>query len=82
VAEVIPEVNRRLKGWGGYCHYANSPKVFARLNQEAAPRLQRWLWRTGGGTKAQWAANPREVRQECYGLYRLPMWAAWTRAVA
>ena len=34
--EVIPEVNRLLKGWGGYFHYANSTRVFDRLNQDAA----------------------------------------------
>jgi len=38
--EVIPEVNRLLKGWGGYFHYANSTRVFDRLNQYAASRLR------------------------------------------
>ena len=80
VEEVIPEVNRLLKGWGGYFHYANSTRVFDRLNQYAADRLQRWLWRKGGCTEAQWAANPPEVLRERYGLYRLPTWAAWKRA--
>jgi len=82
VAEVIPEVNRLLKGWGGYFHYANSTRVFDRLNQYAATRLQRWLWRKSGCTKPLWAANPREVLPERYGLYRLPTWAAWNRARA
>jgi RNA-directed DNA polymerase len=80
--EVIPEVNRLLKGWGGYFHYANSTRVFDRLNQYAALRVQRWLWRKSGCTKALWATNPREVLQERYGLYRLPTTAAWTRARA
>jgi len=80
--EVIPEVNRLLKGWGGYFHYGNSTRVFDRLNQYAATRLQRWLWRKGGCTKALWAENPREVLRERHGLYRLPTWAAWKRAVA
>jgi hypothetical protein len=59
--EVIPEVNRLLKGWGGYFHYANSTRVFDRLNQYAANRLQRWLWRKQGCQQALWATNPREV---------------------
>lgn len=80
--EVIPEVNRLLKGWGGYFHYANSTRVFDRLNQYAANRLQRWMWRKGGCRKALWAANPREVLKERYGLYRLPTRAAWTQARA
>lgn len=78
--EVIPEVNRLLKGWGGYFHYANSTRVFDRMNQYAANRLQRWLWRKGGCQQAQWATNPREVLRERHGLYRLPTRAAWTQA--
>jgi RNA-directed DNA polymerase len=80
--EVIPEVNRLLKGWGGYFHYANSTRVFDRLNQYAANRLQRWLWRKGGCQPALWATNPREVLRERHGLYRLPTRAAWTQARA
>ena len=79
--EVIPEVNRLLQGWGGYFHYANSTRVFDRLNQYAAMRVQRWLWRKHGCTKALWS-NPREVLRERYGLYRLPTRAAWTQARA
>ena len=80
--EVIPEVNRLLKGWGGYFHYANSTRVFDRMNQDAAMRVQRWRWRKSGCTKALWATNPREVLKERYGLYRLPTTAAWMRAQA
>jgi RNA-directed DNA polymerase len=80
--EVIPEMNRLLQGWGGYFHYANSTRVFDRLNQYAANRLQRWLWRKSGCQKALWTANPREVLRERHGLYRLPTRAAWTRSAA
>ena len=80
--EVIPEVNRLLKGWGGYFHYGNSTRVFDRLNQDAAQRLQRWLWRKQGCQQALWATNPQAVLRERYGLYRLPTRAAWKRAVA
>jgi group II intron reverse transcriptase/maturase len=80
--EVIPEVNRLLKGWGGYFHYANSTRVFDRLNQYVTHRLQRWLWRKGGCGKALWTTNLREVLSERHGLYRLPTRAAWTRVVA
>jgi len=81
-AEVIPEVNRLLKGWGRYFHYANSTRVFDRLNQYAANRLQRWLWRKSGCRQARWAENPREVLRERHGLYQLPTRAAWKRARA
>jgi RNA-directed DNA polymerase len=82
VDEVIPEVNRLLKGWGGYFHYANSTRVFDRLNGYAADRLQRWLWRKHGCQQALWGTNPQKVLRERYGLYRLPSRAAWTRAGA
>jgi group II intron reverse transcriptase/maturase len=77
VEEVIPEVNRLLKGWGGYFHYANSTRVFDRMNQYVSNRVQRWLWRKGGCNKALWKTNPRKVLQERHGLYRLPTWATW-----
>lgn len=80
--EVIPELNRLLQGWGGYFHYGNSTRVFDRMNQYAAGRVQRWLWRKGGCHQALWATNPREVLRERAGLYRLPTTAAWKRAVA
>jgi RNA-directed DNA polymerase len=80
--EVIPEVNWMLRGWGGYFHYANSTRVFDRLNQYAAMRLQRWLWRKRGSQPALWATNPQEVLRERYGLYRLPTRAVWTQAQA
>jgi RNA-directed DNA polymerase len=80
--EVIPEVNRLLKGWSGYFHYANSTKVFDRINQYVGNRLQRWLWRKGGCHKAQWKQNPPNVLRERYGLYRLPTRAAWTQGRA
>lgn len=81
-AEVIPEVNQLLKGWGGYFHYGNSTRVFDRMNQYAAMRVQRWLWRKRGCTQALWGTNPREELTERHGLYRLPTWAAWQRARA
>jgi RNA-directed DNA polymerase len=80
--EVIPEVNRLLKGWGGYFHYANSTRTFERLNEYAAARLQRWLWRKRGCQQALWGANPPEVLRERYGLYRLPTRAAWKQVGA
>jgi RNA-directed DNA polymerase len=82
--EVVPEVNRMLKGWGGYFHYANSTQVFNRLNLYAANRLRRWLWRKGGGRKGEalWATQTTEVLRERHGLYPLPTRAAWKRAAA
>lgn len=62
--EVIAEVNRQLKGWGGYFHYCNSTRVFDRINQYAAMLVQRWLRRKGGCRKTLWEENMREVLRE------------------
>ena len=80
--EVIPELNRMLKGWGGYFHYANSTRVLDRMNQYVVNRVQRWLWRKGGCARNLWMTTPRALLQERWGLYRLPTWAAWKRARA
>ena len=80
--EVVPEVNRLLKGWSGYFHYANSTRVFDRMNKYVVQRLQRWLWRKHGRAGARWTPNLWEVLSERHGLYRLPTKAAWKRAVA
>jgi RNA-directed DNA polymerase len=80
--EVIPELNRMLKGWGGYFHYGHSTRVFDRMNHFVANRVQRWLWRKGGCARNLWTTTPRKVLQERWGLYRLPTWAAWKRAPA
>ena len=76
----IPELNRMLTGWGGYFHYAHSTRVLDRMNHFVANRVQRWLWRKGRRARNPWATTPREELQECWGLYRLPTWAAWKRA--
>jgi hypothetical protein len=51
--EVIPELNRLLRGWGGYYHDANSTRVFDRMNRDAGNRVQRWLWRNSTQQRAQ-----------------------------
>lgn len=38
--ELIPEINRQLKGWKGYFYYGNSTQVFGR----AQARITRCLW--------------------------------------
>lgn len=77
--EVVPEVNRLLKGWGAYFHYGNSTQVFNRMNLYAANRVRRWLWRKGGGRGALWTAHPNKDLRERYGLHWLPTRAAWVQ---
>lgn len=68
----VDEINRTLRGWGGYFHYRNSSRVFGQLNWWLCERLRRWLWRKHRCRKALWSAYPAEVLYGRYGLWRLP----------
>jgi RNA-directed DNA polymerase len=75
--EVIPEINRQLKGWSGYFHYGNSTRVFGQVQQYVEQRVSRWLWRKHGCTRGLWTYT---TPQNLYGtlrLYRLPTTAAY-----
>jgi RNA-directed DNA polymerase len=78
--DVVGEVNRKLKGWGGYFHHGHSTRVFARMNEYARQRLGLWLWRKHGCRGSRWKYMTPEHLQDKLGLYRLPEWAAWKRA--
>jgi RNA-directed DNA polymerase len=78
VEEVIPEINRQLKGWAGYFHYGNSTEAFGKAQQYVEQRVSRWLWRKHGCTRGLWTHLTAENLYERLGLYRLPRWAAWT----
>ncbi|MBI5801886.1 MAG: hypothetical protein HZA92_14340 [Verrucomicrobia bacterium] len=56
--------------------------MFDRLNQYAAMRLQRWLWRKGGCRKSLHRNHPRGVLRERHGPYQLLTSEAWKQAVA
>jgi len=75
--EVIPELNRQLKGWSHYFHYGNSTQAFGQVNRYVVGRLSRWWWRKHGCRRGQWNQLTVEVLQERYQLFRLPQTAAW-----
>jgi len=76
--EVIPEINRQLKGWAGYFHYGNSSKAFRKAQQQVERRVCRWLWRKHGCKRGLWTYLTPENLHEKLGLYQLPQRAAWT----
>lgn len=78
VDEVVPELNRKLKGWTGYFHYGNSSAVMADVGQYVRNKLQRWLWRKHGCNSALWSSYTPEELHERFGLFRMPCYAAWT----
>lgn len=75
--EVIPEINRQLKGWSRYFHYGNSTRAFGGVQQYVEQRVCRWLWRKHGCKHGLWTYLTSEMLYERLGLYRLPPWAAW-----
>ncbi|HEX3626089.1 MAG TPA: reverse transcriptase domain-containing protein, partial [Verrucomicrobiae bacterium] len=70
--ETIEEINRTLRGWGGYFHYRNSSRVFGKLNWWLNDRLRRWLWRKHRCRTALWSDYPVEMLYGRYGLWPLP----------
>jgi group II intron reverse transcriptase/maturase len=79
IGEVIPELNKKLKGWKGYFHFGNSTRVMGQMNQYVRNKLQRWLWRKHGCSRALWSTYTKEDLHERYGLYQMPVYAAWKR---
>ena len=77
--EVIPELNRQLKGWSHYFHYGNSTRAFGEVNRYVVGRLSRGWWRKHGCRRGQWNQLTVEVLQERYPLFRRPQTTAWRR---
>ena len=77
IEEVIAELNRRLKGWAGYFHYANSTRVMGQIGDYTRTKVRRWLWRKHGCTSALWESYSDDDLHDRFGLYRMPQWAAW-----
>jgi group II intron reverse transcriptase/maturase len=76
--EVFAAVNRRLRGWIGYFHYANSTRVFGKMQWSTRERLRRWLWKKYAKTQARYGlAYSDESLHDHYGLIRFPMHTKW-----
>jgi group II intron reverse transcriptase/maturase len=76
-AEVVAETNRTLRGWAGYFHYRNSTSVLGILRGYSRNRLRRWLWRKHACRRSLWEHYTDDRLREHYGLYELPITAAW-----
>ena len=76
--EVFAAVNRRLRGWIGYFHYANSTRVFDKMQWNVREKLRRWLWKKHARTEALYGpAYSDESLHDHYGLIRFPMATKW-----
>ncbi|MDD2707084.1 MAG: group II intron reverse transcriptase/maturase [Verrucomicrobiae bacterium] len=73
--EVIARVNRRVNGWIGYFHYANSSHAFNRMQWWTRARVRQWLWKKHAKTKAHYGdAYCNQRLHNHYGLIRFPMY--------
>jgi hypothetical protein len=76
--EVVTRINRRVKGWIGYFHYANSSKVFSTMEWQLRERVRRWLWKKHAKTKARHGkAYSYDRLHQFYGLVNFPMHIKW-----
>ena len=76
--EVIARVNVRARGWIGYFHYANSGKVFSKMQWQIRARMRRWLWKKHAKTEEHYGkAYSNEHLHDHYGLINFPMRTKW-----
>ena len=68
---VINKVNQITRGWANAYHYANSTRVFGKMQLYVRNTLPRWLWRKYGRTHAlfEFFSNDR-----LHGQYHLWQW--------
>jgi group II intron reverse transcriptase/maturase len=77
IDSVVKEANRVLRGWSGYFHYRNSSTVMNGLQYYSRQKLRRWIWRKHKCKHGLWSFCVDEQLHTRYGLYALPLWAAW-----
>jgi RNA-directed DNA polymerase len=77
IPEVVAGLNRSVRGWSGYFHYGQSPRVFSELGEWMRNRMRRWLWRKHRCSHALWKDYPDELLRGRYRLWQLPTNAAW-----
>jgi len=77
IPEAVSELNKLLRGWGGYFHYRQSTRVFSKTQHWVRDRLRRWLWRKHNCTKALWQDYPNGLLHARYGLWWFPMRVSW-----
>jgi group II intron reverse transcriptase/maturase len=76
--EVIRRINRRVRGWIGYFHYANSSKVFGTMQMQTRDCVRRWLWKKHAKTRAQYGgAYSNQRLHSRYGLICYPLRTNW-----
>lgn len=76
---VVRQVNRLCRGWSTAFHYANSTRVFGRMQNYVRNTLRRWLWRKYGRTHSLFDFFSDDRLHGQYKLWHWPRHAAYTR---
>lgn len=79
-AEVVQATNAVLRGWSGYFHYGNNVAAFTKLQYWVRNRMRRWAWRKHACRRDLHGHYTNELLHHGYGLWYLPIHAAWSRA--
>ena len=77
IRQVVEEANPVLRGWAAYFHYRNSTSGMSGLRRYRRERPRRWIWRKHACTNGLWHACTDAALHTRYGLYALPVTAAW-----
>lgn len=71
IEEVVLQINRFLRGWGGYFYYGHPQTTMRRINYFVEQRLRKWLTRRRGLDGPGYRHYPTAAIT-ALGLYRLP----------
>ncbi len=72
-------INRIIRGWGHYFHYANAAPSFVGLQDWLRKRLRQWLWKKYGRRLGYHTFFTNARLHGQYGLAKLPLYAPRTR---
>ena len=77
VGGVVMKANQTMRGWAGYFNFRNNSVLMSDLRRSSEDRLGRCLRRKHGCTLGQWKGHLSERSHTHYGIYALPITAAW-----
>lgn len=81
-ADVIADLNVRVRGWVQYYHFGNCTADFNTLRRYLADRVRNFLRRRKGRQPWVYEGHTDQLLHDRYGLYRIPLVAPWKAGTA
>ena len=69
--EVVPALNRKIKGWKGYFRYGNPSHVMGKTEYWLQNKLRKWLWKRHGKPAGMYERYSNEALRQRWGLFPL-----------